>query len=404
MLPIPLHPRYESLDAWRGVACLSVVVSHSLNGYYATPGFADSMRANGGSVADWAVLAASQLWIGVPFFFVISGYCIAASADSTRRKPNPGLAYFYRRFRRIYPPLWAYLILAAIGIAMLPPQALPGPTAEYPHPIPYPQDVPFSQWIGTITLTEEWRPNFFGAERGYFTGQVWTLCYEEQFYIVVGLIVIVARRWLFLGIGVITALVLLNFFDLNSLLGDRIGVDLNAYQVTTPGFFFNGLWLAFAAGIGVYYRGNYATPIVRWCFDGVLIAGLIRFVLSTPSVWDFKSTTLSYLGVAFLFALVLGWMRPWDAVLARSRWTFPLRWAGQMCYSLYLVHGPITGVLQWNLYRWGLTSSAEGLLVSVPLGLALSLGLSYVFHRVVERRFLNGPIENKSPGTAVHRL
>jgi len=391
MPPLPRNPRYESLDVWRGVACLSVVVFHCVSGYYATSEFEAKLRRDGGSLADWGIVVASRFWIGVPFFFVISGYCIAAAADATRRKSLPGWTFFWRRARRIYPPLWAYLVLSALGIAVLPPSVLPGPTAAYPHPIPYPQDVPFGQWIGSITLTEEWRHYLVGPPRGYFTGQVWTLCYEEQFYLVVGTIVALSRRWLFPLLGLVTVVVALNALDLNALIGNLLNLDLNSLRRPLPGFFFDGLWLAFAAGIGVYYRAIYATPVVRWVLDGLLVVGIFWTVQYIPSVAEFKPTIPGYLGAAFGFALLLGWLNRFDRPLATSRLTAPFRWIGRMCYSLYLVHAPITLVIQWNFHRWGIDSSLGGLLVAVPVGVAVSLAAGQVFFRLVERSFLNSP-------------
>src|SRR5688572_12042177 len=98
--------RYESLDVWRGVACLLVVVFHSA-GYVAGAGFDAGVRAAGGSAFDWVLVAVGRFWVGVPLFFVVSGYCISAAADTTRAKPGGVGRYFARRARRIYPPLWA---------------------------------------------------------------------------------------------------------------------------------------------------------------------------------------------------------------------------------------------------------------------------------------------------------
>jgi peptidoglycan/LPS O-acetylase OafA/YrhL len=55
------------------------------------------------------------------------------------------------------------------------------------------------------------------------------------------------------------------------------------------------------------------------------------------------------------------------------------------------VHVPVTEVLGWNLYRWGLDTPAEMVLVTVPVVVAASLAAGQLFHRVVERRFLNPP-------------
>ena len=101
--PKPQNARYESLDMWRGVACLCLVL------YHAAFFCETSMRV--GDVGSWSIAdsflyAIKKTWCGVPIFFVISGYCIAASLDSLRRKPHSLLHFFSRRMHRIYPPLW----------------------------------------------------------------------------------------------------------------------------------------------------------------------------------------------------------------------------------------------------------------------------------------------------------
>src|SRR5947209_8469455 len=111
-LPVPRCPRYLSLDIWRGLACLLVLVHHSTF-YKATGANFKGLLA---TASAWLETVAARLWIGVPLFFVISGYCIAATADSSRRRPHAIGNYFIRRFRRIYPPYW---ILLALTIAVV---------------------------------------------------------------------------------------------------------------------------------------------------------------------------------------------------------------------------------------------------------------------------------------------
>jgi len=380
---VPRNPRYESLDLWRGVACLAVVAFHSCVGYVATEDLDSRVREHGGDSADWAMVVIARLWVGVPLFFVVSGYCIAAAADSARHKPWAGASFFYRRARRIYPPLWAVLAVTAAVAALLPAVAMPGPSATHAHPLANPADLSAWHWVGNLTLTEEWRPHLVGPPKDYLTGQVWTLCYEEQFYILVGLIVLTMRRWLFPALAAVTALVFLNILDL--------GPALAPYQLPRRGFFFDGLWLAFAAGVAVYYRANYATPILRWCLDGLLAAGLLWAIRDVPTPWDYRPNLVGYLIPSFAAALLLGRLHRFDAIVADARLLAPLRFCGRMCYSLYLVHAPVALLISWNLYRVGVTSPTGVLLITLPIAAACSVGLSYLFHRLVERRFLNTP-------------
>lgn len=388
----PRPPRYESLDFWRGAACLLVVVFHAGLGYVATPDLEARVRAEGGDWADWAVLAVARMWVGVPLFFVISGYCIAAAADTARSRAGGTATFFYRRARRIYPPLWAFLAVTAVAAAALPAAWFPAATA-FNWPLHRPDELSAVQWAGNLTLTEEWRPNVAGPDRGYLAGHLWTLCYEEQFYLVVGLLALLAGRRLFAAVGVVTAVVFANVLDLS-------GTPLAGaarFQAPLSGFFFDGQWLAFAAGVGVYYREAHATPVLRRCVDGFLAAGLVWAVRQIPDGWDFGQTLPRHLAVAFGFALLLGWLRRFDARLAAARGAAPVAFCGRMCYSLYLVHAPVAAVLTWALYRSGITSPAGTLFVTVPAVVAASVATGYAFHRAVERRFLNPPAQAPTP-------
>ncbi len=361
--------RYDTLDVWRGLACGAVIVFHAVVAGVAKPEFLARVATEGGSFADWLVIAAVRLWVGVPVFFVISGYCIAAAAESARGRPHPCRSFFTRRFRRIYPPLWVFLGITAVAVAVLP----------FPMPFHPPGDFSAWQWAGSLTLTEEWRPHAVGPPRDYFVGHIWTLCYEEQFYLVVGLILAVAPSRLFPAVAVVTAVVALKV------------IGVLPFPFPTYGFFFDGLWLAFAAGVGVYYRGNVAKPAARLCLDLGFLIGTIWAVAHIPDRWEFSQTVPANLAVAFPTAAVLGWLHRFDSRTARLRLLVPLRWCGVRCYSLYLVHGPITSTLSLNLHTAGVTGSAATVLVTVPLCLAASVLGAWGFHRWVETRFLNSP-------------
>ena len=109
-LPPPRNPRYLTLDHWRGIACLMIVVLHATHN--ASP---DGGGAAGG-LGRGILSVISRMGFGVPMFFVISGYCIAATSDSSRRKPRAPWRFFTRRFRRIFPPYWTLALLSLIHI------------------------------------------------------------------------------------------------------------------------------------------------------------------------------------------------------------------------------------------------------------------------------------------------
>lgn len=358
----PRAPRYDTLDAWRGLACVGVVLYHSVLLH-----LVQTAGQRAGAIRS-AIEILGTLAIGVPMFFVISGYCIAAAADNTRLRGGGVRTYFVRRLRRIYPPLWAAMGVGIVGFVVF--DVLPDTPLLSTEPWiqPRPWWYSPSQWLGNLTLTETWRPYVFGDPRAHFPGQAWTLCYEEQFYLLTGLLLLAPRHLLrgATALSVTTAAMMV--------LAPQLGWSID-------GFFFDGNWMMFAAGMLVYFAANYANPRSQ------VAVGV--FLAMAAGAW--ARTRPDTLGVGVAFAAVLLLLKPWDRRLAASVALRPLAWCGQMCYSLYLVHQiPVKGVA--NAARsLGLTSDLATLGVTVPACLIVSLALGRAFYTVVERRFLNAP-------------
>ena len=141
--------RYLSLDAWRGIAALSVVIYHA--GSYAV------CRQTELSSIEYVCSKIIQRFdIGVILFFVISGYCISASAEVFRRiKKESVFRFFLRRFQRIYPPYWMALIFTMVVGSLGAYQSL-WMESDFANP----STLSVSQWFGNIALIETWLPLF----------------------------------------------------------------------------------------------------------------------------------------------------------------------------------------------------------------------------------------------------
>lgn len=382
--PAPPAMRYYSLDIWRGVACLLVLLMHSIS-------YAPIYRAYVGQIklaapttaADRVVrlvhVVLGNLWIGVPMFFVISGYCIMAAVDSMRRRGGSLGEYFWRRFRRIYPPYWTAVALALLVVALCALAPWPELYGDHQRASYRPGDFSAAQWLGNLTLTESWRPNVAGDRQSYFMGTTWTLCYEEQFYALAGLILLCWPTRMFrAALGVTLAAVVARFAAAR-------------WNVPIDGFFFDGYWLQFAAGILVYYRLNYASPragrAITRLLAGAALAGIALrgYLPANVDRWTV---------VALAFAWLIAVLHPWDKRVFASRWLSPLAYCGRLCYSMYLVHWPISKAVAHALLLSGVDGPWQTLLLTVPLCVAASVAVAALFHHFVERRFLNTPLPN----------
>ena len=133
--------RIVALDIIRFFAALSVVLYH----YISRP-----------ESAAYPILSevTNYGYLGVPLFFIISGYVIALSADN-RTAAQFGIS----RFVRLYPTLWAGILFTVLVLFLL-----------------TDKQFPLSQVLANFTLINE----YFGFES--IDGIYWTLKHELKFY------------------------------------------------------------------------------------------------------------------------------------------------------------------------------------------------------------------------------
>lgn len=361
----PRCPRYHALEIWRGVACLFVVIFHTTlifgTVYQPAPD-----RSAWTKVGEFILQITSHLHLGVPMFFVISGYCISATADAGRLRRLPAADYFSRRLRRIFPPFWAALLLQAAVLLVIDVWLFPELLSKSILPIARPWTLSATQYLGNITLTESWRAQFFGAPTAYILGQSWTLCYEEQFYLVTGLCLFLARKHIF-GAALFVSLFVVALRPL-----------ADKYSWPIFGTFLDGHWLMFAAGILVYWTRNYGRS--SGPAYAVLLAGAVY------AHWVPNKNLL----ISCIFAAILLALHRFDRWPNLPRMA-PLRALGAICYSLYLVHAPIARGTSQYFHSAGFSDPWSTLLIVLPISVLASIALGAAFWWVVERRFLNRP-------------
>ena len=369
--------RFESLDLWRGLLCLYIVIEHSSVMLWRGVGEAHGFE---GLLRGWLVFPLT-LNIGTPLFFVISGYCVLSSIDSHRRRNVGAPSFICRRFTRIFPSYWAALLGFMVVVGGLDALGLHGWHKNgLTHELASPSELTPAQWVGNLTLTETWRPHVAGEREHVFTRIAWSLCYQEQFYVVCFLVLLVFRRHFHKVLAGLTALILAFMV---------FAYDVGLHDEVMG--FFPVRWHHFAAGLATYWYLNNTCAKVR--------AGLLAALLGLVGVSVVNGDAQSI--AAGMFALALIGTARWDARLAGMRWAAPLKACGLRSYSIYLIHLPIALIAINTLDVWGLQEFWTQALVVVPLAVASVLAASWVFHEWVDTPMANA---TKARGRAPARL
>jgi len=360
--------RYRALDAWRGIVCLVVVLEHA--GVALWPGVGS--EGSEGSIRR-AIVAALTLNLGAPLFFVISGFCIASSLASSRRKGVTPGRFLARRLWRIFPPYWASMLAIGLLVVVLDRLGL-GKLHQGSIGLELfaPSSLAAGQWFGNFTLTETWRPLIFGERSPLLLNRVaWALCYQEQFYFVCFLALVIAPRRLFGALGAATL----------AILAFRV-VAWDSGRLWEFAGLFPDLWHEFAVGLALYWRINVAES--RWSKRAVEAGFLALFAIG---IWFGMVSTAA----AAAFGLILLGFYRWDDAIARIGRLDLLRACGRRSYSIYLIHLPVCTVGNALLGQAGLSGFWSRALVMIPAVTAASVGAGWLFYRWVDRRFTDLP-------------
>lgn len=353
------------LDLARGLACLWVFFFHLQNLFEESSPFIAKVASFG--------------HLGVPMFFVISGYVITYSAEANRKAQKPPLIFLKNRFKRIYLTYWASLLLVLLlpyGLELL----SSFKTGNYVLPESPLSRYNIGEWINVALLTKVFAADsndlaleFVGVNTVY-----WTLAIEFQFYIVVFIALCMGRfyRWL---IALVTVVSLLLMVIPNTL---NFGLFLH-------------YWPAFSVGILLAYLHQYNIRLhVNSPGNVMLLVALTTLTLGYAAYIHPIQVRTHYLGFALIFGALLWIFSDLELVLQRlkssnSRLVYVLLepWLvlGAMSYSAYLLH------LKLFLLPFMFASQVFDK-NGIALGLVTILStllLTYPFYYFVERRFLS---------------
>jgi peptidoglycan/LPS O-acetylase OafA/YrhL len=339
-----LGKRIVELDGLRGAAALVVVFAH----YFAESEHGFSHLQLG--------------WLGVNVFFVLSGFLIGGIILDQSHQPGFLRSFYFRRVTRIFP-VYFIVFLATIFCAY----------ATHGHRW---SDHPFAA-ITYATFTVN-----FALMGGHDWGSLWlrpawTLAVEEQFYLVLPLLIMAApRRWIVWLLGGLWAASLA--FRVAFQASDPISaavllpsrMDLLLGGVILAVVHRKCDWSRFL----LLLRLNWAACI--FLLDAILLTGHKQFM-------ELVSGTVTSIGIAsFMLAAFYG--------APEGRWVRPewLRWFGQISYCLYLVHQPINGMLHGLLLNEAPGIGSAAAVIVTLTALALSIAVAAASWYALERPIL----------------
>lgn len=314
-------------------------------------------------------------FVGVDVFFVISGFLIIGSlAGEIGRTGGLALPAFYgRRIRRLLPAASVVLLASVAAVLTL---------------LPMPRWPELMREIAAAALNvQNWQLAIFSADYGHATAAAspvqhfWSLSVEEQFYLVIPILMAVSaflgRRKGRVGVTVITITAFTVASFLYSVLITATPPGAAYFMTTTR------LW-----ELGIGGLAAIAARRVRFTFGWRLLMGWAGLAAVACSAVTF-STAMAFpgwiavvptLGTVAMLLAGTGERRS-AAELPVLLGVPPLRYLGDISYSLYLWHWPVI------VFMIEYTGQEKLAGVQLLIAGALSLVLAVLSKHLVEDPF-----------------
>ncbi len=353
------------LELGRGIAALWVFFYHVKNYFIDT--------------SDVIYKISEYGYLGVPMFFVISGFVITYSAESTLKSNKSPLSFIKKRFFRIYPAFWVSIVVVLFLpylIELI--SMLKSGYYNMPENLLFRYNV--KEWLNFTLLSK-----VFFSENNDLQGQFnvvnavyWTIAIEFQFYLVI-FVSLFLKRFYKCAVFAISILAIVNIIHP---LGFNYGLFIH-------------YWPSFAVGIVLAYTFKYGFDLSS------IIAKTYKYYFSIFSFLVLITASLVMLDEKpdnFIFALIFGtalWcLSPFESLLCEgkkqkgSAYYYVLKGGvilGSMSYSVYLLHGKLH-FFSAMFVRQAVSdgSAMYGLLI-----ILLTLIICYPFYLFIERPFMS---------------
>ena len=362
--------RVAALTGVRAVAALLVVLTHAA---YTT----------GKYPQGYTGLALSRAEIGVPIFFVLSGFLLFrpwVKAAASGSSPPSVRRYAWHRVRRIMPA-YVVTVLAAYALYHFR-QAGPNPGHTW------------EGLLRNLSLTHIYADNYIYRFLHQGLTQMWSLAVEAAFYVALPalawllLVLLCRRKWrpglLYLGLAALFAvspgwLVLVHATDF---LPDGARLWLPTYLA----WFVGGMLLAVleARGMRAYALVCIPLAVVSYFIASTPIAG--EPTTSPALLSEAIVKTIFYAGIATLVVATLALpgeagQRGWYSRILASR---PMVFLGEISYEIFLIHLVIMELVMVEILR---DPVYTGSMTALFLGtMVATVPLAWLLHRFTRVR------------------
>jgi peptidoglycan/LPS O-acetylase OafA/YrhL len=361
------EPKFEFIDAARGIAILLVLVCHTAV-----------------SQQPWPIRRFTELgWHGVQLFFVVSSMTLALSWQYRRDgEVYPFLNFLVRRVFRI----WPMYCLAYLAYLVIWPPTMPLSIARVLAALTF-----MSGWSpGPLPVTETWG----GVPGG------WSVEDEFDFYLLFPLLIWIAATPLRAILLVVVSLVVAGACNSFSY-GHYVATYGNSVTDQWMYYSFPNQLPVFALGFVAYHAFIRLQPGGAWDFLRarllplcpllIIIAmamflslGLTR-VPRASTLWPPILPVHILAGIAFVLGVVAIGLRPYRAIVS-----WPMVWLGKVSFSVYLVHFAvddasrrlIPGFFGPSVEGWIAIAASIALLLAT---LSVSFAVSLVTYHLVEQ-------------------
>ncbi len=367
-----IRNHYPGLDGLRAIAVFMVFCQHYASQY--------------AFIFGWG-------WAGVDVFFVLSGFLITGILYDSQNQPFRYRDFYIRRTLRIFPlyyAVWLIILLAAPLVHwqwnwrwMLWPAYL-GNYARFFFLHQAGNPYRFDR-LTCGPLVQQW----FGSPMHLYIGHFWSLCVEEQFYLVWPLVVYSVRKretLMKICVGVIIAAPLVRWWLTTLLSSQMLSMELLYRSMPTriDALLLGGL-------VALCMRGPQKDWLHRWkqAILGTSAALLVVVYLLAVKVWKlpYEGSATNWVGIygftlidLFASALILETIHPggwWSRMLSLRG----LRNFGVISYGFYVYHDLLHDLYSYMANRFFHPYAAS---MTILIAFFASWLISWLSYRILE--------------------